>query len=67
MGIIKEYEFEVRFIIDELNNLINERYYERGTGEAKASTIAKNIKNQFVNLMIKIEKGEPSTWAEIFK
>lgn len=67
MGIIKEYEFEVRFIVDELNNLINERYYERGTGEAKASTVAKNIKAQFVNLMLKIEKGEPSVWAEIFK
>jgi hypothetical protein len=67
MGVIKDYEFEVQYIIDELNNLINERYYERGTGEAKASTIAKNIKNQFVDLMKKIEKGEPSAWADIFE
>lgn len=67
MGVIKEYESEVGYIIDELDELINERYYERGTGEAKASTIAKNIREEFIKLIKKIDKGEPSDLQGLFK
>lgn len=67
MGIIKNYEFEIRYIMDELNSLVNERYYERGTAEAKASTIAKNIKEEFVKLMKKIDSEDPSEGDGIFK
>ncbi|WP_411682460.1 hypothetical protein [Clostridium thailandense] len=67
MGVAQKYEGEIRYIIDELNCLVNERYYERGTGEAKASTIAKNIKEEFVKLIKKMDSGEPSDWDGIFK
>jgi hypothetical protein len=67
MAIIKNYEFEVTYIMNELNDLVNERYYERGTGEAKASTIAKNIREEFVKLMKKIDNGEPSDFEGLFK
>lgn len=67
MGDLKRYSMEIQFILDRLNELCEERYYERGTGEAKASTIAKNIKSDFVSLIKKIHKDEPSDWEFINK
>ena len=67
MGIIKNYQFEITYIMNELNEIVNERYYERCTGEAKASTIAKNIREEFVKLMKKIDNDEPSDLDGIFK
>lgn len=67
MGIIKNYQFEITYIMNELNELVNERYYERCTGEAKASTIAKNIREEFVKLMKKIDNDEPSDLDGVFK
>ena len=67
MGELKRYSMEIQYIMEKLNELCDERYYERGTGEAKASTIAKNIKDEFVSLIKKVDKGEPSDWEGIFK
>lgn len=56
---IKPYEFEINYIKDNLETLEKGEYLERNNGEANASTIARNIRETFVNLMISIAKDEP--------
>lgn len=67
MGELKRYSMEIHYILKNLNEICEERYYERGTGDAKASTIAKNLREEFINLIKKIDKGEPSDWEGLFK
>ncbi len=60
---IKKYEFEITQIINELENLENGIFYEEGCnphpGTASAKTIAKNVKQSFIDLMDKIKNNEP--------
>nr|WP_302596370.1 hypothetical protein [uncultured Cellulosilyticum sp.] len=65
MGVCKKYKMEIGSIIDKLDEICNERYYERGTGECKASTIAKNIKSEFIRLIDKIENNKESVGEEV--
>lgn len=60
---IKKYEFEITHIINELNDLENGVFYEEGCnphpGTASAKTIAKNVKQSFIELVGKIKNNEP--------
>lgn len=59
---IKKYELEVTYILNELDNLKNGCFYEDNCtphpGTASAKTIAKNVKESFVDLMKKIANNE---------
>lgn len=58
---IKRYEFEIRHIINELENMEKGNFYEvnesRGTPSAK--TISKNLKSSFIDLIFKIANDKP--------
>lgn len=60
---IEKYEFEITHIMSELKNLENGCFYEEGCrphpGTASAKTIAKNVRERFIELMVKIKKDEP--------
>lgn len=60
---IKKYQFEIGYIIDELENLENGCFYEEGCqahpGSASAKTIAKNVRKEFISLMKKIKEDAP--------
>ncbi|SFJ26409.1 hypothetical protein [Terrisporobacter glycolicus] len=60
---IKKYEFEITHIINELDNLENGVFYEEGCnphpGTDSAKTIAKNVKQSFIELVGKIKNNEP--------
>lgn len=60
---IKKYKFEIMHIVNELENLENGNFYEDGCtphpGTASAKTIAKNVKQNFKELIGKIKNNEP--------
>lgn len=60
---IKQYEFEITNILNELDNLKDGCFYEDNCvphpGTASAKTIAKNVKESFIDLMKKIANDEP--------
>lgn len=53
---IKKYEFEIRYIINELENIEKGNFYEINNvqGEPSAKTISKNIRHSFIDLIDKI-------------
>lgn len=60
---IKKYGFEITHIINELENLENGNFYESGCtphpGTASAKTIARNVRENFIELIGKIKNNEP--------
>lgn len=60
---IKKYGFEITHIINELENLENGNFYENGCtphpGTASAKTIARNVRENFIELIGKIKNNEP--------
>ncbi|ELC8390761.1 TPA: hypothetical protein K8M95_002838 [Clostridium perfringens] len=60
---IKKYQFEIMHIIDELKSLEDGCFYEEGCqahpGSASAKTIAKNVREEFIDLIKKIKEDEP--------
>lgn len=56
---------EISFIMNNLDQICEEKYYERGNGDCKASTLAKSIREQFVGLIDRIENDKESVGEEI--
>ncbi len=66
---ILPYEFEIRHIINELKDIERGIFYEvdhvRGTASAK--TIAKNVREMFEDMIIRMAEGQPGRMESIFR
>lgn len=66
---LKGYMFEISHIINELGNIERGLFYEvdRTPGTASARTIAKNVRETFEDLIMRIHEGKPGKMEEVFK
>ncbi|MCT4605626.1 MAG: hypothetical protein N4A64_05885 [Marinisporobacter sp.] len=64
---LKKYEMEIDFIFQKLTDLENGNFYEvkRKPGFASAKTYARNLKDNFIDLLDKINHEKKSMHEEL--